>query len=71
MRNIHNSESTQFAIEMGAWNVFEMEHKKQLVLLPNGNGENVFGESRACQRMLCYAAITTVRSYSSIRSKAR
>ena len=58
-------------IQMGTWNVSEMEHNEQFVLLPNGNGESVFGESRVCQRMLWYAAITTVRSYSSIGSKAR
>jgi hypothetical protein len=52
MRNIHNSDALLVIIEMGSWNVSEMEHKEQFVLLPNGNGESVFGESRARQRML-------------------
>jgi hypothetical protein len=60
-----------FATKICFWNMSEMVHRKRFVLFPGGNGESVFGESRACQGMLCYAVITTARSYSSIVLKAR
>ncbi len=59
MRNVQNGKCTCVC----NLNVSEMGHNDQFILLPNGNGENVFGESRVCQGMLCYAVITTGRSY--------